>query len=70
MLTNLGCASRAGQDPCSLTTHHSLANASDLLLRAVTAAEAGAIISTWPSCPRFASRRVDQLTVRRDRGAW
>jgi hypothetical protein len=32
--------------------------------------EAGAIISTWPGCPRFASQRVDQLTVARDRGGW
>lgn len=32
--------------------------------------EAGAIIATWPGCPRFASRRVDQLTVARDRRGW
>lgn len=29
--------------------------------------EAGAIITAWPGCPRFASRRVDQLTVTLDR---
>jgi hypothetical protein len=32
--------------------------------------EAGAIIGTWPRCPRFASRRVDQLTVAHDRRGW
>lgn len=32
--------------------------------------EAELIISTWPGCPRFASRRVDQLTVARDRRGW
>ncbi len=29
--------------------------------------EAGLIIDLAPSCPRWASRRVDQLTVLRDR---
>jgi hypothetical protein len=70
MPTNLGCVTHAGQDPRILTTQHRRANASDLLLRALTETEAGAIITSWPSCPRFASRRVDRLTVRRDRGAW
>ena len=28
--------------------------------------EAGAIIGAWPSCPRFASRRVDRLTLALD----
>jgi hypothetical protein len=37
---------------------------------ALTELEAGAIICAWPSCPRFASRRVDQLTLRHDRGGW
>lgn len=32
--------------------------------------EAGAIITAWPGCPRFASCRVDQLTVARDRRGW
>ena len=37
---------------------------------ALTELEAGAIICAWPRCPRFASRRVDQLTLRHDRGGW
>lgn len=34
---------------------------------AVAAWEADAIISSWPTCPTFASRRVDAITVRTDR---
>jgi len=35
--------------------------------RAFVAVEAGAIITLAPRCPRWASRRVDQLTLTRDR---
>jgi hypothetical protein len=35
--------------------------------RALVAIEAGAIINLAPRCPRWASRRVDQLTLTRDR---
>jgi hypothetical protein len=35
--------------------------------RALVAVEAGAIINLAPHCPRCASRRVDQLTLTRDR---
>jgi hypothetical protein len=28
----------------------------------------GEIIDTWPLCPRFASRWVDELTLLRDQG--
>jgi hypothetical protein len=34
---------------------------------ALVAIEAGAIITLAPRCPRWASRRVDQLTLRHDR---
>ncbi len=34
---------------------------------AFVAVEAGAIITLAPRCPRWASRRVDQLTLTRDR---
>ncbi len=34
---------------------------------ALVAIEAGAIITLAPHCPRWASRRVDQLTVIHDR---
>ncbi len=33
----------------------------------LVATEAGAIITLAPSCPRWASRRVDTLTLRHDR---
>ena len=35
--------------------------------RALVAIEAGAIITLVPCCPSWASRRVDQLTLTRDR---
>ena len=35
--------------------------------RALVAIEAGIIITLAPRCPRWASRRVDQLTVIHDR---
>jgi hypothetical protein len=35
--------------------------------RALVAIEAGIIITLAPRCPRWASRRVDQLTLTRDR---
>jgi hypothetical protein len=33
----------------------------------LVATEAGAIIALAPSCPRWASRRVDTITLRHDR---
>jgi len=35
--------------------------------RVLVAVEAGAIINLAPRCPRWASRRVDALTLRHDR---
>jgi hypothetical protein len=46
------------QTVASAATHHA---------RALVAVEAGTIITLAPCCPRWASRRVDQLTLTRDR---
>ena len=44
-----------------------IASAAAQQARALVAIEAGAIINLAPCCPRWASRRVDQLTLTRDR---
>jgi D-serine deaminase-like pyridoxal phosphate-dependent protein len=44
-----------------------IASAAAQQARVLVAVEAGAIINLAPHCPRWASRRVDQLTLTRDR---
>jgi hypothetical protein len=44
-----------------------IASAAAQQARVLVAVEAGAIINLAPHCPRWASRRVDQLTVIHDR---
>ena len=47
--------------------HQTIASAAAQQARVLVAVEAGAIINLAPHCPRWASRRVDQLTVIHDR---
>ncbi len=47
--------------------HQTIASAAAQQTCALVAIEAGAIITLAPHCPRWASRRVDQLTVIHDR---
>jgi len=47
--------------------HQIIASAAAQQARVLVAVEAGAIINLAPHCPRWASRRVDQLTLTRDR---
>jgi hypothetical protein len=47
--------------------HQIIASAAAQQARVLVAVEAGAIINLAPRCPRWASRRVDQLTLTRDR---
>lgn len=47
--------------------HQIIASAAAQQARVLVAVEAGAIITLAPHCPRWASRRVDQLTLRHDR---
>lgn len=64
---------RRTRGPAGLRVEQSvpaLASVASAKALALTELEAGAIICAWPSCPRFASRRVDQLTLRHDRGGW
>ena len=44
-----------------------IASAAAQQARVLVAVEAGAIITLVPRCPRWASRRVDALTLRHDR---
>jgi hypothetical protein len=44
-----------------------IASAAAQQARVLVAVEAGAIINLAPRCPRWASRRVDALTLRHDR---
>jgi hypothetical protein len=47
--------------------HQIIASAAAQQARVLVAVEAGAIINLAPRCPRWASRRVDALTLTRDR---
>ncbi len=47
--------------------HQIIASAAAQQARDLVAVEAGTIINLAPRCPRWASRRVDQLTLRHDR---